>query len=91
MVDRRRVKKAVEGEILRAHEQGDQIIVEGEDFKKALKRDDFLYLSCQVCAHRTPRKADVLTGDPVEESPLVGTHPEIEDFVKKSQRNGGNI
>src|SRR4030043_1353718 len=60
MVDRRRVKKAVKGEILRAHEQGDQVIVEGEGFRTALKRDDFLYLSCQVCTHRTPGKANVL-------------------------------
>ncbi len=84
MVDRRRVKKAVKGEILRAHEQGDQIIVEGEDFKTALKRDDFLYPSCQVCTHRTPIQANVLVGDPVEESPLVETHPEVKDFEKKS-------
>ena len=84
MVDRRRVKKAVKGEILRAHEQGDQIIVEGEDFKTTLKRDDFLYPSCQVCSHRTPIKADVLIGDPVEESPFIETHPEIEEFEKKS-------
>jgi len=84
MVDRRRVKKAVKGEILRAHEQGDRIIVEGEDFKTTLNRDDFLYPSCQDCIHRTPIKADVLVGDPVEESPLIETHPEIEEFEKKS-------
>jgi ferredoxin len=84
MVDRRKVSKAVPGEILRAHEQGDQIIVEGEDFKTVLKREDFLYPSCQVCIHRTPIKADVLVGDPVEESPLTETHPEIMEFEKKS-------
>jgi len=84
MVDRRRVKKAVKGEILRAHEQGDQIIVEGEDFKTTLKRDDFLYPSCQDCIHRTPIKADVLVGNPVEESPLIETHPEVKEFEKKS-------
>ncbi len=84
MVDRRRVKKAVKGEILRAHEQGDQIIVEGEDFKTILKREDFLYPSCQGCIHRTPIKADVLVGDPVEEFPLIETYHEIEEFEKKS-------
>jgi len=84
MVDRRRVKKAVKGEILRAHEQGDQIMVEGEDFKTALKRDDFLYPSCRMCTHRTPIQANVLIGDPVEESPLIETHPEVKDFEKKS-------
>jgi len=84
MVDRRRVEKAVKGEILCAHEQGDQIIVEGEDFKKILKRDDFLYPSCQVCTHRTPTQANVLVGDPIEETPLIETHPEVEEFDKKS-------
>src|SRR4030067_150903 len=84
MVDRRRVKKAVKGEILRAHEQEDQIIVEGEDFKTILKREDFLYPSCQGCIHRTPIKADVLVGDPVEEFPLIETYHEIEEFEKKS-------
>ncbi len=84
MVDRRRVKKAVKGEILRAHEQGDQIIVEGEDFNTTLRRDDFLYPSCQVCTHRTPMGTNVLIGDPVKESPLIETHPEIKEFEKKS-------
>ncbi len=84
MVDRRKVKKAVKGEILRAHEQGDQIIVEGEDFKTALKKDDFLYPSCQVCIHRNPVQANVMVGDPVEDSPLVETHPGIQEFEKKS-------
>jgi coenzyme F420-reducing hydrogenase beta subunit len=84
MVDRRRVKRAVKGEILRANEQGDQIIVEGEDFKTALKRDDFLYSSCQVCIHRTPMLANVLVGDPVEEIPIIETHLEVKEFEKKS-------
>jgi ferredoxin len=84
MVDRRRVKKTIKREILRAHEQGDQIIVEGEDFKTVLKRDDFLYPSCQACTHRTPTRAEVLAVDPVEETPLVETHPEIKEFEKKS-------
>ena len=84
MVDRRKVKKAVKGEILQAVEEGDQIIVEGEGFKKALNRNDFLYPSCQVCTHRTPSQVNALVGDPVEESPLTETHPEIMEFEKKS-------
>ena len=84
MVDRRKVSKAVQGEILQAVEEGDQLIVEGEGFKKVLNRNDFLYPSCQVCVHRTPIQANVLVGDPVEESPLIKTHPEIIEFEKKS-------
>jgi formate dehydrogenase (coenzyme F420) beta subunit len=84
MVDRRKVKKAVKGEILRAHEQGDQIIVEGEDFKTILKRGDFLYPSCRVCIHRNPVQTNILMGDPVEESPLLEIDPEVKDFESKS-------
>ncbi|MGZ3538662.1 MAG: 4Fe-4S binding protein [Thermodesulfobacteriota bacterium] len=84
MVDRRRVRKTVKGEILRAHEQGDQIIVEGEDFKTSLKKDEFLYPSCQLCIHRNPAQANILVGDPVEESSLLEIDPEVKDFESKS-------
>jgi formate dehydrogenase subunit beta len=84
MVDRRKVKKAVRGEILRASEQEDLIMIEGDDFKVSLKRDDFLYPSCQACAHRTPIQANVWVGDPVEESPLKELYPEVKEFEKKS-------
>lgn len=84
MVDRRKVNKAVKGEILRVNEQGDQIIVEGEDFRTVLKKDDFLYPSCQVCIHRNPVQANIVVGDPVEESPFMETHPEIQEFENKS-------
>jgi formate dehydrogenase subunit beta len=84
MVDRRKVKKAVRGEILRASEQEDLIMIEGDDFKVSLKRDDFLYPSCQACTHRTPIQANVWVGDPVEESPLKELYPEVKEFEKKS-------
>jgi len=84
MVDRRKVKKAVRGEILRASEQEDLIIVEGDDFKLSLKRDDFLYPSCQACTHRTPIHANVSVGDPVEESPFTEAYQEVKEFEKKS-------
>jgi formate dehydrogenase subunit beta len=84
MVDRRKVKKAVRGEILRASEQEDLIMIEGDDFKVSLKRDDFLYPSCQACTHRTPIQANVWVGDPVEESPLKELYSEVKEFEKKS-------
>jgi len=90
MVDRKKVKKAVKGEILRADEQEDQIIVEGDDFKVSLKRDDFLYPSCQVCTHRTPIQANVMVGDPVEESSLSEAYTEAGDFEKKSSEERWN-
>jgi ferredoxin len=84
MVDRRKVKRAVKGEILQAREEANLIHVKGDGFEVSLNRDDFLYPSCQVCVHRTPTQANVLVGDPVEESSLVETHPDLREFEKKS-------
>lgn len=84
MVDRKKVMKAVEGEILQATEQGDLLLVKGEDFEVSLKREDFLYASCRSCTHRTPVQAHLLIGDPVEEVALVDPHPEVSAFEKKS-------
>jgi ferredoxin len=84
MVDRRGVKKAIRGEILQAHEEADTLIIKGDGFETKLKREDFLYTSCQVCTHRTPTQTNVLAGDPVEEYPLLETHPEVNEFEKKS-------
>lgn len=84
MVDRRRVMRAVQGEILRAFEQGEEFVVQGEGFNTTLKRNDFLYPSCQVCVHRMPLRADVLIGEPVEEFSLLKAHPEIEGFLDKT-------
>src|SRR3990172_5648017 len=57
MVDRRKIRKAVKGEILKAAEKDGKVIVSGEDFEVSLNRDDFLYPACQVCTHRTPKQA----------------------------------
>ena len=84
MVDRRKVQRAVKGEILEAHEEGDLLHVKGDGFKVTLKRDDFFYPSCQACIHRTPAKADVLVGDPVEEYPLQEAFHEAKEFEKRS-------
>lgn len=71
MVDRRRIEKAVPGEILQAWEERDEIIVKGEGFEVGLKREDFLYRSCRSCLHRNPIHAHELAGDPVEECSLT--------------------
>jgi ferredoxin len=84
MVDRKKVKKAVKGEILQAVEQGDLLVVKGEDFEVTLKRDDFLYSVCRSCTHRTPNQADFLIGDPVEEFPLDEAHPDVSEFEGKT-------
>jgi formate dehydrogenase subunit beta len=84
MVDRRKVKKTVKKEILKAAEEGDRIVVSGDGFEIALKKEDFLYASCQVFNHRNPAEANILVTDPVEEKPLVENHPAAEAFEKMS-------
>jgi len=91
MVDRKKVKKAVKGEILQTIEQGDLLLIKGEDFDLTLKRDDFLYSVCQTCTHRTPKQADILIGDPVEEFPLVNIHPDMAGFEEKSPDQRWNL
>lgn len=91
MVDRRKVKKAVEGEILRAREEGDQLIVEGNDFSISLKKDDFLYASCKACTHRNPIKANVVVGDQVDETPLTDPYAEAKEFEKMSPEERWNF
>ncbi len=84
MVDRRKVKRAVRGEILQAREEEGILYIKGDGFETKLNREDFLYSSCQVCIHRTPLQANVLVDDPVEEYPLTEIHPEISAFEKRS-------
>ncbi len=90
MVDRRKVKKAVKGEILRAREEGDQLIVEGNDFSVSLKKDDFLYASCRACTHRNPVKANVVVADQVDETPLTDPYAEAKEFEKMSPEERWN-
>ena len=90
MVDRRKVKKAVKGEILRAREEGDQLIVEGNDFSVSLEKNDFLYASCKACTHRNPIKANAVVGDQVDETPLTDPYAEAKEFEKMSAEERWN-
>jgi len=90
MVDRRKVKKAAKGEILRAREEGDQLIVEGNDFSISLKKEDYLYASCKACTHRNPIKANAVVGDQVDETPLTDSYAEAKEFEKMSPEERWN-
>jgi len=90
MVDRRKIKKAVKGEILRAREEGDQLIVEGNDFSISLKKEDYLYASCKACTHRNPIKANAVVGDQVDETPLTDSYAEAKEFEKMSPEERWN-
>ncbi|MBW2058853.1 MAG: 4Fe-4S dicluster domain-containing protein [Deltaproteobacteria bacterium] len=76
MVNRRRVMEEAGGEIRYARLQGADLYLEGREFRKTLKKDDFLYPSCTACTHRNPVIYDFLVGEPVEEE-SVGEDPWI--------------
>ncbi|NWG03411.1 MAG: 4Fe-4S binding protein [Syntrophaceae bacterium] len=91
MVDRRKVGRAVKGEILQAREENDLIHVKGDGFEIALEREDFLYPSCQACMHRNPIHVNVTLGDPVEESPLIESYHEAKRFEQMSPEERWNF
>jgi len=66
MVDRRVVMRRVPGEVLRARQEGGEIVVEGRGFSERLPRSEVRYRSCAACTHPNPVIYDVLLGEPVE-------------------------
>ncbi len=83
IVDRKKVSRMVKGEIREVREESDLLRVKGDGFELSLKRDDFLYSSCQACTHRNPTQAQFIVGEPVEEFPLTEEFHEAKDFEKK--------
>jgi ferredoxin len=68
MIDRRTVARRVPGEVLSAHQDGEEIVVKGNGFSMRLPRSEVLYRSCAACAHPNPVLHDVLLAEPVEVS-----------------------
>ena len=66
MVDGRIVTRRVAGEVLSAHQDGDEIVAEGDGFSIHLPRSELLHRSCTACVHPNPVLYDVLLAEPVE-------------------------
>jgi len=87
MVDRRRIEKEVEGEILEVKEKKDVVLVKGNGFDKVFKKEDYFYPSCKTCRHRNPVISDILIGEEIEEikeKTQVDEYAEIAEYEKKS-------
>lgn len=65
MVDRRIVARRVPGEVLAVHEEGEDIVVEGEGFSLRMPRSEVLYRSCAACVHPNPVLYDVMLAEPI--------------------------
>jgi len=66
MIDRRIVARRAPGEVLAAHLEGGELLVEGDGFALRLPRSELLYRSCAACTHPNPVLHDVLLGQSVE-------------------------
>lgn len=84
MVDRRKVEKQVGGEILRAEEKEEEVLVEGDGFEESLKKESYLYPSCETCRFRNPVISDILIGERVKEEPLADEYVEVAEYEGKS-------
>ncbi len=84
MVDRRKIEKGVEGEILEAKERNNEVLVKGDDFEKVFEKEDNLYPSCRNCRHRNPSISDILIGEKIEENSEVAEYAEVNEYEKKS-------
>ncbi|MEW6417839.1 MAG: 4Fe-4S dicluster domain-containing protein [Nitrospirota bacterium] len=81
MIDRHRIERefSLEGkEILEAIEKGEEIILKGPGFERAIKKADYLFISCQLCRHRNPVIYDLLSGE------MAAEREEIEDPLLRS-------
>ena len=84
MVDRRKVEKEIEGEIVEVKEENSQIVVKGVNFEKAFEKEDYLYPSCRTCKYQSPPISDILIGEKIEENTEVNEYAEVEEYEKKS-------
>jgi len=78
MVDRQRVWARLGGkEPILVEETGDQIQVEGKNFKDSFKKADLLQDNCTICIHRNPVLYDELVGEPVKEQEGVDRYEDV--------------
>lgn len=84
MVDRRKIEREVEGEILEAKEKNGEILVKGDSFERVFKKEDYLYSSCRTCRHHNPVVFDILIGKKIKENTQMDEYAEIAEYEKKS-------
>jgi formate dehydrogenase (coenzyme F420) beta subunit len=78
MVDRRKVRaRLAEKEPLRVEDAGDEIVVEGKDFKETFKKADLLQDNCAICIHRNPVLHNELLGELVTEQTGVDRYEDV--------------
>jgi len=98
IVDWRKIERRVGENVLRAVDDGDDVIAVTRDGEHRFTRADVLHDSCLRCLHPNPVEADVVLGDPLPEgdpelarapvAELVAMSPEdrYAHFIQESER-----
>jgi len=78
MVDKHKIAKLFEDEIIDFSEDGDTLIVSSFLKTLTLKKQDYLKGNCLYCTHKNPVLHDVMAADPVEEQVLENPFPDVD-------------
>ncbi|MGD8292812.1 MAG: 4Fe-4S ferredoxin, partial [Desulfobacterales bacterium] len=84
MIDKRKISAMFEGEIREVNEEGNNIIVKGDDIDKVLNKNDFLQQNCRLCSHRNPVEYDELIAELVEEQSDLDRYADVRDIESMS-------
>ncbi len=77
MIDKRKIRAAVEGEILDVTETGDTITVKHSNGEQTYSKAEVLQQNCSVCVHRNPVIHDEMVGEPVPEQTDVDQYADV--------------
>ena len=77
MIDKRRIKAAVQGEILQVSETDDRIVVQTSAGEQSFDRSEVLQQNCSLCVHRNPVIHDEMLTDPLPEQTGIDQYADI--------------
>lgn len=84
MIDRRKLEKSLEGEVLEAEEKNEKVLLKGDGFKKVLKKEDYLYPCCRTCRYPNPVLADIVIGEKIDRKPELDEYAEAVQHEERS-------
>ncbi len=87
VVDLKKLREKIDGEeISNCEFEGEEIIVEGKDFKTSFSRSDLLSDSCRGCRYPNPPLYDIFITQPKEPADIQDEYEEVNRFEKLSSK-----
>lgn len=87
VVDFRKLREKSDGEeISRCRFEGEEIIVEGKDFKSSFNKSDLLSDSCKRCRYPNPPLYDIFITEPKEPADMKDEYEDVNRFEELSSR-----